>query len=283
MNGFSQTTMRNGSSRNGSSRRPLQLVTYLAPNLFWFYEFISRYLAERLRCATEIQVGSDYTQMAERGDLVFVCGLPYVELTRRGMPRLEPLVAPVLEGERYGGKPIYFSDVIVRQNSPFGSFADLRGRSWAYNEPQSQSGYGIVRHSLIRKGETNGFFGKITQTGFHEQSIQMVDTGAVDASAIDSHLLALVLRDDPGLAERIRIIDTFGPSSIQPILAGPQLPDCLKSEAKKVLLEMADDPIARPELARALIKRFEPVSDATYDDIRWICKAAEATQFLTIR
>jgi len=92
----------------------------------------------------------------------------------------------VLDGDRYGGRPIYFSDVIVHRDSAFRSFADLRGRSWAYNEPLSHSGYGITRYHLLRMGETGGYFGEVIEAGFHEESIRMVARGEVHASAIDS-------------------------------------------------------------------------------------------------
>jgi phosphonate transport system substrate-binding protein len=259
------------------------VLTYLAPNLFWFYQFVSRYLATKLRYPTELSVGSDYAQLHERADLAFICGLPYVEHTLLGIPRFEPLVAPVLTGERYGGKPIYFSDVIVRRESPLWSFADLRGRSWVYNEPHSQSGYGITRYHLVQKGETAGYFSRVLEAGYHERAIRMVCSGEVDASAIDSHVLAVTLRDDPALAGRLRIIDTFGPSPIQPIVAGDHLSKSLQGDVKEVLLEMSGDGTVKPQLARALVERFEPVSDSTYDDIRRMRAAAEAARFLAIR
>src|SRR5260370_5445597 len=134
MASLSQVPTRTGAGRTlCRSRRPLRLITYLAPNLFWFYKFVSRYLAKKLRIPTELLVGSDYAQLPGRGDLAFVCGLPYVEHTRLGVPRIEPLVAPVLRGDRYGGKPLYFSDVIVRRSSPVRSFPDLPRCSWAYH------------------------------------------------------------------------------------------------------------------------------------------------------
>jgi phosphonate transport system substrate-binding protein len=259
------------------------LITYLAPNLFWFYEFVSRYLARKLHCRTELLVGSSYAQLPQQADLAFICGLPYVEHSRIGVQRFEPLAAPVLRGERYGGKPVYFSDVIVRRESRFRSFADLRGRSWAYNEPHSQSGYGIVRYHLVQERETSGYFSKVIEAGYHERAIQMVCSGQVDASAIDSHVLALVMRDNPVFAGKIRIIDIFGPSPIQPIVAGSHLSNSLKSEVKNVLLEMSEDRIVKPALVRALVERFESVSDSTYDDIRRMRAVAEAAAFLTIR
>ena len=130
----------------------------------------------------------------------------------------------MLEGGRYGDKPIYYSDVIVHRDSPFSSFLDLRGRSWAYNEPHSHSGYGITRYHLVEIGETHGFFGEVIEAGFHEESIRMVAAGEVDASAIDSQVLAVAMRDDPSLARSLRIVDALGPSTIQPVAVSKRVP-----------------------------------------------------------
>src|SRR5262249_17618910 len=150
---------------------------------------------------TELFVGTSYEQMTECADGGFLCGLAYVELNAGPERLLEALAAPVLRGERYGGRPGYFSDVIVRRDSPVRTFADLRGRSWSYNEPWSHSGYGITRYHLVRLGQTRGFFGKVVDAGFHKRSLELVCTGEVDASAVDSQVLAVALHNEPGLAD----------------------------------------------------------------------------------
>ena len=105
----------------------------------------------------------------------------------------------------------------------------------------------------------------------------------MDASAIDSQVLALMLRDYPELADRLRVIDTLGPSTIQPVVAARRLPESLKVELRDALLGLADDPAARPHLDRGFIERFVAVSDADYDDVRAMLAACEAADFLTLR
>jgi phosphonate transport system substrate-binding protein len=273
----------NGDGRNGTNGRPLRFVTYLAPKLYDFYQHVSSHVGASLGCRTELSVGTSYEALATEADVAFVCGLPYVELVRRGKPAVEPLAAPVLRGERYAGRPIYFSDVIVHRDSPISSFADLRGRSWAYNEPRSQSGYGITRYHLLQRGETHGFFGAVVEAGWHEESIRLVCAGEVDASAIDSHVLAVALRDQPELAGRLRVIDTLGPSPIQPVVAARRLPERLRADVREVLLGMADDPAARPHLTAALVEGFTPVTRATYDPIADMLEASETAGCLTLR
>src|SRR5262249_24280321 len=159
----------------------------------------------------------------------FLYGLPYVRLTRRRPPQVELLAAPLLRGPRYGGRPVYFSDVIVRRDSRFRSFADLRGCRWSYNEPDSHSGYGVTCYRLVQMGETGGFFGKVVAAGLQQRSIRPVCAGKVDASAIDSHVLALELHIRPDLAGRLRVIDTLGPSTVQPVVASRRLPESLRT------------------------------------------------------
>jgi phosphonate transport system substrate-binding protein len=270
----------------GTRRRQnaLRFVTFLAPNLFPLYQFIALHAGRRIGLPTTLAVGSSYAELGSpEVDVAFVCGLPYVEMARGGQAPVEPLAAPVLRGDRFGGRPVYFSDVVVHRASRWRSFADLRGRSWAYNEPHSQSGYGVTRYHLVCRGETNGYFGRVVEAGWHERALRLVACGAVDAAAIDCHVLAVALRARPGLAARVRVIDTLGPSTIQPVVASRRLPQRLRTDLRAFLLNLADDPVARPHLDRALVQGFEAVNDASYDDIRAMLAAVEAADFLALR
>ena len=101
-------------------------------------------------------------------------------------------------------------------------------------------------------GETHGFFGRVVEAGFHQELIRMVRAGEVDASAIDLQVLAVAMRDDPSLSRDLRVIDSLGPSTIQPIVAARALSDGLKSDLQAVLLTMHNDPGVRRQLARGL-------------------------------
>ena len=233
---------------------------------------------------TELVVETDYEACArDRNEVCFVCSLPYVELERQGISPAIPIAAPVLEGDRYAGKPVYYSDVIVHRDSSFSSFLDLRGRSWAYNEPLSHSGYGMTRYHLVKIGETHGFFGEVIEAGFHEESMRMVAAGQVDASAIDSQVLAVALRDDASLARSLRIVDALGPSTIQPVAVSKRVSLELRAEILRILTAMHEDPGVRERLALGLVKRFVPVGPSSYDDIRMMRDACEAAGFMRVR
>jgi phosphonate transport system substrate-binding protein len=260
----------------------LRFGTYLAPNIMPVYEAVTEEVGRRLRIPTRLVVETSYESCKrDENEVCFVCSLPYVMFEREGISPAEPVAAPVLIGERYGSLPVYFSDVIVHRDSAFRSFADLRGRSWAFNEPLSHSGYGITRYHLVRMGETEGFFGQVVEAGFHEESIRLVADGEVDASAIDSQVLAVAFRDDAVLAERLRVIDALGPSTIQPVAVSKRVPAELRDEIRAVLLAMGEEPSSRERLQIGLVDRFVPVDASSYDDIRMmvdVCVSAGFTE-----
>ena len=262
----------------------LRFGTYLAPNMLPVYQAITEEVGRRLGIETELVVETDYESCAQdKNEVCFVCSLPYVEFERRGISPAIPIAAPVLEGERYADQPVYYSDVIVHRDSPFRSFLDLRGRSWAYNEPHSHSGYGITRYHLVEIGETHGFFGEVVEAGFHEESISMVAAGEIDASAIDSQVLAVAMRDDPSLALSLRIVDALGPSTIQPVAVSKRVPLELRDDIQRVLTSLHEDRDVRERLALGMVKRFVAVGPSSYDDIRMMLEACEAAGFMQIR
>ena len=248
------------------------------------YETVTEEVGRRLGLQTELVVETSYESCEQdRNEVCFVCSLPYVEFERRGLRLADPVAAPVLQGARYEDRPIYFSDVIVQRDSPFRSFLDLRGRSWAYNEPLSHSGYGITRYHLVTLGETHGFFGRVVEAGFHQEAIRMVADDEIDGSAVDSQVLAVELRDHPDLAERIRIVEALGPSTIQPVAVSRRVPQDLLEAIREVLVTMADDPRVRARLGQGLVERFVPVDASSYDDIRAMGHACEAAGFIELR
>ena len=205
---------------------------------------------------------------AGRIHVCWMCGLPYVWRADRPEATAELLAALVPAEPRYAGRAVYFSDVVVRRDSPWSSFAELEGRTWAYNEETSHSGYNAPRHRLAQMGRDRCFFGRVMATGSHEASLRLLFDGDVDASAVDSTVLELLNRQDPSLAGRLRIIETFGPSPNPPWVIGRTVPHELRVEIRGALLAMAGDPRGRAVLASGMGSRFAIVADSDYDPIR---------------
>ncbi len=242
---------------------------------------VVRYLADRL--SIEIDFVADVAwevreRLLDEGKIAigWICGAPYVRKVDECRAAFELLAAPVYAAPRYQNRPIYFSDVIVRREDAYRTFADLRGARWAYNTYGSHSGYYAVCYHLARLGLDGAFFGQVIESGAHQCSVEMVLDGRVDASAIDSTVLELMVEQRPGLAERLRVIEAIGPSSQPPWVIGRHVPAAVRRALHDALTRMHEDVGGRSVLARHRLARFAPVHDSDYDDVRQILRLGAA-------
>jgi ABC-type phosphate/phosphonate transport system substrate-binding protein len=81
----------------------------------------------------------------------------------------------------------------------------------------------------------------------------------------------------------VRVVETLGPSTIQPVAVSRRVPEDLREAIRDVLVTMAEDPVGRQRLGAGLIERFVPVDAASYDDIRMMVDVCEAAGFLELR
>ena len=261
-------------------RQTIRFANFLSPLLQETYDYIAHYTSIRMSSHTTLHTGQTLAEFASgQVDVGFLCGLLYVRMTQQPDCPLELLAAPVLLGPRYKHRPVYYSDVIVRRDSPYTSFNDLAGSAWAYNEMASHSGCNLICDTLLQRKKTPAYFGRLLKSGSHLNSLQMVLDGLADATAVDSHLLDVLLQRDPQLSSRIRWIDMLGPSSIPPVVVAKRMDSDVKQQLRAALFTMHQHTFASEILRAGYIERFVPVYDAQYDDIRAIYTRVQASGF----
>lgn len=258
----------------------LKVMSIQAPNADALCAEITAYLGEYLRLPTKFVDEIPWQARERRFDageihIGWVCGLPYVQKADCDPPFVELLAAPIMSGTRYGGRAVYFSDVVTRADSPFRTFEDLQGTVWAFNEPNSHSGYTITRYFLAVRGERNGFFGKIFESGSHQNSLRWLLERRIDATAVDSTVLETELAAHPQLARQLRRIITLGPSPIPPWIVHTSVPPDIRRGVRRAFLEMHQSAAGREILRRGNIRRFIRVTDVDYNPIRMMAALAE--------
>ena len=210
-----------------SQPEKLRLVSYLAPNMFGFYEAVAAYLSRVFNLETQL-IQSQYDPLEDpmllqdKLDIAFICGLPFAR-HQQVANQLQAVVAPVMQASRYQNCAVYFSDIIVNANSNFNSFADLKGKKFCYNDPGSNSGYNLVRQRLIKSNYPHNFFGQVMQSGSHQNSMRWVVEGVAECAAIDSTVLEQELRDFPQLSDHLRVIEAIGPCAMPPVVGARRL------------------------------------------------------------
>lgn len=181
------------------------------------------------------------------------------------------LAAPVAKGEEGGA--FYYTDVVVREESPAARLEDLRGAAWVYNEPASYSGYHAVRAHLASIGEAEGFFGRAEAAGSHEAALAAVARGRADAAPIDSYVLARARARGGEEAAGVRVIARIGPSPAPPIAASRALPVSRREALQGALCRLHRSERGRALLRRHLLERFVPATGADYEPMRAVARA----------
>ncbi len=251
----------------------LRFVSYLSPGIPTAFfeavvEHVRQALGQRASLSVETRVsgpvrGAEDPFSAGRADVGFMCAPSFFWLRESEDPPVELLLAaPVFRDDRAPGEPVYFSELVVRSDDPAESFLDLRGRSWAYNDPCSLSGYYNLLKKLVEVEEDVGFFSRARCSGSHLSSMEMVVRGEVDAAIIDSNVLRIKLQSDPELGGRLRVIETWGPFPIQPVVLRSGLHPGLKDRLLAALLDVGAH--APPALANFGLERFAPVTFEHY-------------------
>jgi phosphonate transport system substrate-binding protein len=255
----------------------LRIVSYLAPNWFWFYEAILVYLGRVLGIKTQFHQSkydplSDPILLTDKLDLAFICGLPLVRYSQVVANQLQPVVAPVMQAPRYQNRPIYFTDVIVQAESHLYSFGDLAGKTLCYNDPGSNSGYNLIRHRLLQGGHPKNFFAQTIQSGFHQRSILWVVDGLADCAGIDSVVLEEELRESLDLSHHLRVVEVIGPCPMPPLVAAQHLDKSLIQQIQAVLLQ--PDTELQTAMKKVGVKRFAAVDLSEYEAIATIYNTA---------
>ena len=260
------------------------------------YQEIADYLKAKLGRGVDIVSGISYREadnLLTQGviQVGFICGLPYTERSAEGTVRLLAMPVMALKKGVFSDVPgyenvpgKYYSYTIVRKDSPLQSWQDLRGRSYTYNDQNSNSGYNVPRYKLIQLGAKSWeqYFSKIMVSSSHEESIRLVARSIVDASSVDSLVLDYNRHIGDKDAMNVKVIEVLNPTGFgsPPVVASSQVDPELAEQIQQALLNMHKDKQGRKILDKALIAYFAPPDDSNYDDIRRLKAAALKAGFL---
>jgi phosphonate transport system substrate-binding protein len=167
------------------------------------------------------------------------------------------------------GKPIYYSYIIVHKNSPIKNLQGLRGKTFAFADPKSNSGKLVPTYMLARMNETpESYFSRFEFTYGHDKSIRAVADKLVDGAAVDSLIWEYAARRTPEQTAQTRIIATSEPYGIPPVVVRPGIDPELKKRLLEILLSAANDPEGKEILDGMMIDSFVAGDDKNYESIR---------------
>jgi phosphonate transport system substrate-binding protein len=189
-------------------------------------------------------------------------------------------VEPILAGTDKFGNLGYYSVIAVKKDSPYQAIKDLKGKAFAFADPNSTSGFVVPSYYLRKQGfRPETFFGKTGFSGSHENSILAVLNGTYDAAANwwnDESYSNISRMEEKGMISKgqTRIIWKSPRLPGDPVwVVHKELPPQMIADIKAALLAM---PTASPEAWKDLVgdasSALKEVSHKEYEDIIQIRK-----------
>jgi phosphonate transport system substrate-binding protein len=217
-----------------------------------------------------VTVASDYAAVVEAlrnktADLAFVHPAGYVLANREAK-------AMIVAKDQWHGNTSYTARIYVRKDSGVKTLEDLRGKTIAFVDPSSASGYVypmvlLIEKGLVRNRDPKTFFKDFVFSGSHDAGLQALLHGHVDAFASFDQAREQYLKD-PAQRERIIFVAESAPIPEGGIAARDGLDPALFAKVRTALLSMKG-PAYAPLLKQLYdIDGFEPAEDREYDPVR---------------
>jgi ABC-type phosphate/phosphonate transport system substrate-binding protein len=166
--------------------------------------------------------------------------------------------APHCEGPNHAGV------FLVAADSPMHRLEDLRGRHFAFNSLQSNSGMNLPRRALAEIAAGAQLFASIVETHSQPGNIERVARGEVEATCVDCVTYAFFRRHRPALAERTRVLAATPPSPAIPFVTGIGTPPDVVAALRAALSRVARAPRWAEARAGLMIADILPVDPARY-------------------
>lgn len=201
-------------------------------------------------------------------------------------------VAPIATIKEVDGSAGYFSILFVKSDSPFQTVDDFRGKTLAFSDVNSASGYLVPRYGLRKEGrDPDTFFGRTIFAGGHPQAVVAVLRGQADAGVTWSSMIG-----DPaegysrGIPRQmadagqikgsdIRVIWQYGPIPNGPLVIRTALPEAFRARVLQAHLDMkAKDPTAYGVYAQGTGDGMIAVGHEAYAEIVAMRQAEEAAR-----
>lgn len=234
-----------------------------------------RYLLQYLESATGLPVKIvtrenyiDLLEAMEAKDVDLVEGGAYLYTQLH-----DKAGAGIVVGEIRNNMPYYKAFIITRADKGIGRLEDLKGRTFAFTDPDSTSGYLYPRIMLAEAGirAPQNFFGSTIFGHHHDIVLDAVLNGSLDAAAIASFFLNEL---EPKVLKKIKVIAESETIPYGPISYRPGLPQPLVEKIRTALLELNKHATAE-QLKEMTVDKFVPVDNKAFDPLRERIKQLE--------
>ncbi len=215
-----------------------------------------------------------------------MCGYPLVSWRDAVHAAPVPIAAPVPLPSRFGGRPLYWTDIVVQADSRFATDDDLAGTRFGWTVVDSQSGYQAPRRHVADRALARGgrYFGAtIGPLATPRRVVESIIDGTIDAGPLDAYWHALLQRHEPDTARQLRIVATTAPTPMPCFVAAAATTGALRERLARSFVDAGRAPDLL-ELRHALeLAGFERTDIHAYDILAANARHTDALGYTELR
>lgn len=214
-------------------------------------------------------VGSDYNGTVEalRNGHVDVALLgPFSYILATTQAPVEAFAVTVIAKTM---QPSYRAIIIARKDSPITSLETLNGRTFAFVDPGSTSGFMVPSAAFKKAGiSPEKDFKQVMYSGGHDATIVAVGEGKVDAGCVADRIYERGCAKGLADCSKLKVVWESPPIWNDPVLYRKNLTDDLKKKIRDAFYSVKNLPFGE----MGTVARFDPIADKDYDALREIAK-----------
>lgn len=242
------------------SREAQEIVDSLDP--------LAELLGEKLGVTVEPFIATSYVGVVE------ALGTGRIDIAMLGAAAMPQAI------DRYGAEPIvasvrfgsstYKSQFSVQCDSGIDSFEDLEGKSIAFVDPGSASGYQFPyvylkkNYGIDASTDMNAIF-----AGSHDAAMLSVYQGDVDVATTFNDARTTIEGDFPDVMEKVCVLGYTGDIPNDGVVVRGEFSDEFTKEIQQALIDIANSEEGKALLEAMInVTGFEPVTSEAYDPVR---------------
>ncbi len=264
-------------------------IPYLDPRkMVKNYEKMMEYLKSELRLKeVRLVLTPDYntlTQFLKEGKIDVAWHGTFAYPKARETTGAKAVLTPI-----WSGKNSYCGIIVARADSGIEKLSDLKGKSFAYTDKKSASGYFLPTIFLLENNiDPEKDFSKVDYLKKHDNILYNVLYKKFDAGAVYDKAFQLLKNDEE--RSRLKIVARTPEIYNEPIMVRKDLPDEFTARLKKAFLKLKSSDTETAEILKDIgnIDGFTESSDADYESVvkmveKYRAVFEEATAEVTVK
>lgn len=227
------------------------------------YTPLANYLAKAIGRPIEVKISKDYQSHIDqighdKLDIAYMGPASYVKMVEQYGEK------PILARQVIKGSPTFHGKIIVRNDSPLNSLAELKGKRFAFGDPASTMSHLVPRFMLWEAGVGVEQLSDYKFLGSHDNVALAVLAGDYDAGAVKEAVFYKY--QSRGLRE----LATTPALSEHLFVTSAHLPGELVEALRAALFALKNDPQGEAIMngIKKGITDYQPASSMDYDNLR---------------